>query len=62
MGTEGGKGDLNFLKAGPRQILQPKSISPLEVNGTPAKLSKILPGSGGPGDEIVVDSDADDGG
>ena len=46
MGTERGKSNFNFLKAGPRQVLQPKSISPLEVENV--------------GDEIVVDSDADD--
>ena len=46
MGDEKGKGDFNFLKAGPRQILQPKSISPLGIKNL--------------GDEIVVDSDADD--
>ena len=46
MGKEGGESDFNFLKAGLRQTLQPKSISPLGV--------KIL------GDEIVGDSDADD--
>ena len=46
LGTEGGEGDFNFLKAGPGQILQPKSISPLGIKNL--------------GDEIVVDSDADD--
>ena len=46
MGNERGKGDFNFLKAGPRQMPQPKSISLLEVKNL--------------GDEIVVDSDADE--
>ena len=31
MGEERGKSHFNFLKAGPRQLLQPKSIIPLEV-------------------------------
>ena len=47
LGTERGKSDFNFLKAGPRQTVQPKSISPLEIE------SKF-------GDEIAVESDADD--
>ena len=46
LGDEGGERDSNFSKAGPRQIPQPKSLSPLEVKNL--------------GDEIVVDSDADD--
>ena len=46
MGEERGKSDFNFLKAGPRQVLQPKSISPLEVK------SLVI--------ENVVESDADD--
>ena len=46
MGETRGKSDFNFLKAGPRQVLQPKSISPLEVDEQR--------------DEIVVESDADD--
>ena len=46
MGKEGGQGCVTFLKAGPREQLEPKSISPLEicdVNG-----------------EEIGDSDADD--
>jgi hypothetical protein len=46
LGKERGEGDFNFLKAGPREVPQPKSISPVEVENL--------------GDEIVVDSDADD--
>jgi hypothetical protein len=46
LGKTRGKSDFNFLKAGPRQVLQPKSISPLEVDEQR--------------DEIVVESDADD--
>ena len=51
MGEEGGESDFNFLKAGPRQgvahvALQPKSISPLEIDEQK--------------NEIVVESDADD--
>ena len=48
MGNEGGEGYFDFLDAGLRQMPQPKSISTLEVENV--------------GDEIVVDSDADDGG
>ena len=43
MGTKSSESDFNFLKSGPRQILQPRSISPLEIE------SKL-------GDEIVVES------
>ncbi len=46
MTNEGGESDSSFLKAGLRRTPQPKSISLLEV--------------GNVGDEIVVDSDADD--
>ena len=46
MGDEGSEGYFNCLKAGLREIQQPKSSSPSEVKNL--------------GDEIVVDSDADE--
>ena len=46
LGKEGGEGDSNFLKAGLRETIQPKFISPSEVKN--------------PVGEIAVESDAHD--